>query len=41
VLRGMALTSMWHPTPAANRKFLAELERSVLRAVPASLSKNR
>jgi len=34
VLRGMALTSMWHPTPAQNRKFLAELERAVLRAVP-------
>jgi AcrR family transcriptional regulator len=34
VLRGMALTSMWHPTPAANRKFLADLERTVLSAVP-------
>jgi AcrR family transcriptional regulator len=34
VLRGMALTSMWHPTPAANRKFLADLERTVLSAIP-------
>jgi len=41
VLRGMALTSMWHPTPASNRKFLAELERTVLRAVPVNGSKNR
>jgi len=33
VMRGMALTSVWHPTPAANRKFLADLERALLRAV--------
>ena len=34
VLRGMALTSMWHPTPAANGKFLTEIERLVLRSIP-------
>ncbi len=34
VLRGMALSSIWHPTPAENRKFLTELERVVLRALP-------
>ncbi len=35
VLRGMALTSMWHPTPTQNRRFLIELERAMLRSVPA------
>ncbi len=34
VLRGMALTSVWHPTPAANRKFLRSLERALVGAVP-------
>ncbi|MGH7004861.1 MAG: hypothetical protein ACREIP_13020, partial [Alphaproteobacteria bacterium] len=34
VLRGMALTSVWHPTPVSNRRFLGEMEKILLRAIP-------